>query len=526
VFDESGFKIGIAQNLADGLARLHRDGQAELIWIDAICIDQRHIEEQKQQVQMMNRVYSGATRVKIWLGLGDEASMADAFDLLEKCANPLNDDSNGLETFEKMGGALEFKETREWSARVESLLPDLDTQQKILDVVFEKPWFERLWAAQEVWLGKDHIILAGFRLSMLYEIICRGAFLLYECQGKKSLFLIAGVVRLLRLFEARCRGSKLDLVDFLDFQEWKASEERDRVFALLAISEIPRSVLQYFNVDYNKPVREVYMDAIRGIVGATKVLSILCCDTTILPNSPSWSQYWGPNALQYSRSTTAFTMLTNSKAVVGAHMRPDELRLAGRRFHTVDSVCEVNMNGQLSPQERLLRIMLWYTWSQTRYMRSRTQLARLITTCFSRYKLRDVVKFDDSFATVIIDGVAFHASNSAETLDLRAGNSRLFQFYYQFYNWADKISSDVSIDARIRLMASSLMDTKTDIAARVAHIDYGEYSMQDAVLAEFYVPWLAGAYVPWLAMATNKSRLFYTRDGLLGMARGDIRAGD
>ena len=36
-------------------------------------------------------------------------------------------------------------------------------------------------------------------------------------------------------------------------------------------------------------------------------------------------------------------MLADIKALVGAHTRPDELRLAGRCFQTVGSVCEVNI---------------------------------------------------------------------------------------------------------------------------------------------------------------------------------------
>lgn len=62
---------------------------------------------------MMGPVYSEAGRVKTWLGLGDEALVADAFDLLNRGANSLEDDSDGRKTFEKIGGALSFEETEE-----------------------------------------------------------------------------------------------------------------------------------------------------------------------------------------------------------------------------------------------------------------------------------------------------------------------------------------------------------------------------------------------------------------------------
>jgi hypothetical protein len=37
------------------------------LWIDAICINQADLDERKQQVQLMRDVYSGASRVVVWL---------------------------------------------------------------------------------------------------------------------------------------------------------------------------------------------------------------------------------------------------------------------------------------------------------------------------------------------------------------------------------------------------------------------------------------------------------------------------
>jgi hypothetical protein len=38
------------------------------IWIDAICINQRDLEERAPQVHMMDRVYSQVLQVIVWLG--------------------------------------------------------------------------------------------------------------------------------------------------------------------------------------------------------------------------------------------------------------------------------------------------------------------------------------------------------------------------------------------------------------------------------------------------------------------------
>jgi len=45
-----------------------------LLWIDAICIDQRDYEERNTQVGLMGQVYSKAFLLVIWLGPEDSSS--------------------------------------------------------------------------------------------------------------------------------------------------------------------------------------------------------------------------------------------------------------------------------------------------------------------------------------------------------------------------------------------------------------------------------------------------------------------
>ncbi len=75
--------INVTQNLYDallhiselssifeeGLSRQSESGQAELfLWIDAICINQRNIDEKSKQVPKMTEIFSSAYTVLIWLG--------------------------------------------------------------------------------------------------------------------------------------------------------------------------------------------------------------------------------------------------------------------------------------------------------------------------------------------------------------------------------------------------------------------------------------------------------------------------
>jgi hypothetical protein len=44
------------------------------LWVDAICINQKSLEERNKQVVLMGDIYKCAQRVLIWLGEASEAS--------------------------------------------------------------------------------------------------------------------------------------------------------------------------------------------------------------------------------------------------------------------------------------------------------------------------------------------------------------------------------------------------------------------------------------------------------------------
>jgi hypothetical protein len=61
-------KLDVTANLYAALLRLRDYSLERIIWVDAICIDQKNLEEQGQQVQLMAMIYSKAHRVLVWLG--------------------------------------------------------------------------------------------------------------------------------------------------------------------------------------------------------------------------------------------------------------------------------------------------------------------------------------------------------------------------------------------------------------------------------------------------------------------------
>jgi hypothetical protein len=60
--------IHVTANCGAALRDLRYSFRDRILWIDALCINQRNIEEKNIQVPLMNRIYAAARRVVIYIG--------------------------------------------------------------------------------------------------------------------------------------------------------------------------------------------------------------------------------------------------------------------------------------------------------------------------------------------------------------------------------------------------------------------------------------------------------------------------
>jgi hypothetical protein len=77
--NESPFPVTL--NLLGLLEELTAQAHGGWLWIDAICIDQNSIAERNHQVALMDRIYSKADYVFVWLGLPTD-NMIKAYSIL------------------------------------------------------------------------------------------------------------------------------------------------------------------------------------------------------------------------------------------------------------------------------------------------------------------------------------------------------------------------------------------------------------------------------------------------------------
>lgn len=151
----SGIETPLTLSLVGGLRQLRNSDRAEMVWADAICINQADIKEKTHQVNMMGTIYDEANGVLVWLG--------DDIDVMASCA------FGCLPTVNQavLSGAHRCVSGSEWSIdwghgngpqpltasrdNMDSLISD--RQLEAVTRLYQLPWFTRVWVLQEVGLA-------------------------------------------------------------------------------------------------------------------------------------------------------------------------------------------------------------------------------------------------------------------------------------------------------------------------------------------------------------------------------------
>jgi hypothetical protein len=77
--------LKVTANVALLLSKFRNPGSSQLLWIDAICINQNDLDERSQQVSTMGHIYKNVEVVLMWIG--DEIPHTqDAISLIHRLA--------------------------------------------------------------------------------------------------------------------------------------------------------------------------------------------------------------------------------------------------------------------------------------------------------------------------------------------------------------------------------------------------------------------------------------------------------
>ncbi|RBR25242.1 uncharacterized protein FIESC28_01977 [Fusarium coffeatum] len=253
----------VKPNLFSALQHIRRTDQDVILWVDAICINQRDKKERGHQVAQMRYVYEAAEEVVIWLGKGDEETSN-----LIKAVHSID------EKAKKAGPRANYKD---WIKRCEELMPkELGSagsplrleRSSALCKLLKNKWFERVWILQEIARAKTAKIVCGNSSCPARTF----SFIPHLMDMKVDNHVQAVLDIMPRIREGTWWSSNRNLHHLIqEFSGSQASMNRDKVYALLSMSEDAHDSRRFFPC-YEKDDRTVWIDTVSFLL-FRKILS-------------------------------------------------------------------------------------------------------------------------------------------------------------------------------------------------------------------------------------------------------------
>ena len=287
-------RLSVTQNLAEALRYLRFQDKPRVIWIDAICVDQRNQKERSCQVQRMADIYRNAERVLVWIGPARYDS-ALAIETLSTLSSRIEVDWN---LYEMKSGA---GEDSHWADREVALLYSNETWTSIHQLL-GRPWFKRLWIWQEVLLASTVEMYCGY--ERLDWSCFRGAIfcihqkdISYYVDPKtwKDFSDILG-----HLYCLITKSADPNSLQWLlkDTKGCECSDHRDRIYALLNLS-VKSPGLAGLQPDYTQEPRDIYQEVVlRHLTHEGKLDLLIHCEWHgDITNKPTWVPNWSKSRI-------------------------------------------------------------------------------------------------------------------------------------------------------------------------------------------------------------------------------------
>ncbi|KAI1416522.1 heterokaryon incompatibility protein-domain-containing protein [Hypoxylon sp. FL1857] len=292
---------------------------SQLLWVDAICIDQQNIDEKNRQIPRMRDIYSLASTTVAWLGNVTSFKEKTHIDRMVDASEELNI----LCTLLGVKDLSHLILHRHGQAYAE-------TAYFFFQTILFRPWFTRVWIVQEVVLSTGTILMIGDRLTSLESLYLLSRALASEenawalppmIRVNIGYGVLTSLVSLAFEFGSRASRSKESIRPTLDsfatnlysvlnlaHLNKHATDQHDMIYGVLGMTRLPE-LPRYLLPDYETRYEIVFWRYSRFLIERTGDLRCLSWKREMLPNVPTWVpdlKFVIPN-FKVSRSTVFFS---------------------------------------------------------------------------------------------------------------------------------------------------------------------------------------------------------------------------
>ena len=316
-----GSHFTVTRNLMEVLRQLRLPDRDRMLWVDAICINQRDEEEKATHIKSMNRIYELAERVIAWLGPSNDACNS-AYWFMNLIQNPDIAPTAPVMTL---------------SINNEGTHTELDSFGKLMN----QPYWSRAWVVQEMMFARSLVIRCGSdevpysALENAFPPDKPATITFHSDKGKPMRMHFHGgpKARMPRL-DSKQMCPKRFLDCFLDRQCLK---RHDNIFAFLNL--LSDDIRQKIPISYKTDICEVVRHTVRAIIESTQSLYVIVIKGRQAPPSaqgddkwqldmPSWWPYFATPYECCSIESQDKPSLFTEKAIV-SFIANDRLRVKG-----------------------------------------------------------------------------------------------------------------------------------------------------------------------------------------------------
>lgn len=304
--------ILITGNLEIALRHPRHERDPRYMWIDALCIDQKNIEEKNVQVAIMGVIYEKSDLTVSWLG-PEENNSNTAIRILQEVADNVEVNWNlrilqPSAAISRSPGCSESADQPNIRTHREQLalwgVPNHplfwnDDEMHCMTSLLVRPYFERAWILQEIKLSAKVLFQCGFA-TITENDVWDSIFCFYrKSQGSLAHFpLYPTFQRALRQVYAiaklrSAQGRHLSYEDLrFRVRTFQCRDPRDKVYAVLSFfSGIDEAA---FRPNYSLEAGDIYINITQLQITSRRTLDVLqaCELSTRYLDIPSWVPDW------------------------------------------------------------------------------------------------------------------------------------------------------------------------------------------------------------------------------------------